>query len=92
MSQDWEFINDEILFTGDFQMRIGEENVDLLISEGLKKRYLRDCIQYIHSGKMDVTVSSFESDLSVDFDPFEDGNCDRIIAVTINGKTIYTDY
>jgi hypothetical protein len=82
---------DEISIDGEFSIKLGDQvSYDAYILKSLKKVYDPGCVRNILSGVITLNPAASSSDLSADFDPYQDEACDNLVRITINGKsTIY---
>jgi hypothetical protein len=84
--------NDILLFDGEVNLADNQSTTTLSTNAPLKKVYTLDCAKNVIAGDLSAEFSGTESEVSVEFDPFEDEACDNIVAITINGKTVIHAY
>ena len=86
-------VNDEISIDGKFKVTFSDQSYyEADIIKSLRKHYELQCIQSIVSGIIRLEGPHSSSQLSADFDPFNDEACDHLVQITINGKSTIYEY
>ncbi len=84
--------NDVLSFEGEVELSGSASTTLLHTSSPLKKNYTSNCTKNVVEGELFADFTSTESEVFVDFDPFDDQACDNVVAITINGKTVIHSY
>ena len=85
-------VNDKLSFDGVLEVESLEEELTFNIIEPLQKDYALSCAQYIKEGRIDVEPMNSASEISIDFDPNNNTACDKMVGITVNGRTFIYEY
>lgn len=81
-------LNDVMEIDGSFQLIMNDgSRYEAEISEDLVKNYTYGCVRNIVEGEIKMELDHSASDISANFDPYEDSACDNLVEITINGKS-----
>lgn len=76
---------DQYLFNGDGHVELGDEDLHWSTGAPLKKKVEPGCGMIPVKGLLNLTLENSNRNIVVDFDPFENESCDRIIRITNAG-------
>lgn len=86
-------LNDQLEIDGSFYITTPQGvRYEALINQSLKKNYISGCVKNIVAGKIEMDLVNSASEISADFDPYEDQACDNVVELTINNKSFIYEY
>lgn len=86
-------LNDVMEINGSFHIVLQDGSKYVAeISRDLVKNYTYGCVKNIVEGEIKMELDYSASEISADFDPYDDSACDDLVEITINGKSFIHQY
>jgi hypothetical protein len=79
-------IGDQYIMKGSGKVEMGEDDYLWEIGSPLKKKVEPGCGMIPVKGLLNLNIESLNRNVVVDFDPFDNESCDRIVRITNAGK------